>query len=89
MKITIQHNHGFITLRDAKLVPYDYTNQFGTHKCNRVEGIVEAGASTNRLFQATNTKHEPVGQFKSVEIWGRKPHQQADGTWFVDICTCG
>jgi hypothetical protein len=89
MKITVEHNHGFITLENAKLVPYEYTNKFGNHKCNSVEGTVVEGASTSRLFSATHTTHEKVGEVKVVDIWGRKPYQLKDGTWFVSICTCG
>ena len=90
MKITIEHNHGFITLDNAKLMPYEYTNSRGdVFQNNDVCGTVVAGRSTDRLFQATSTKFETIGEFKTVNIWGRKPYQKGDGTWFVSICTCG
>lgn len=88
-RIIIEHNHGHIALCDAEMTPYEYTNQFGTHQCNIVKGTVESGYSTNRLFHATSTTHEKVGEVKEVDIWGRKPYKCADGTWRVSIVTCG
>lgn len=88
-KLIIEHNHGMYLLKDVEMSTYEYTNCYGTHECYKVRGTVEQGYSVSRLFQATHTRHETPGEIMEVDLYGRKPYQRPDGTWFVSIVFCG
>lgn len=76
-KLTIEHNHGVLILKDATIVD-------GTAK-----GEVLGGGQTSRLFWATQTRNFPVGKQMSWPVYGRKPYQEADGAWRVSCVFCG
>ena len=96
--LRILHNHGFILLRDVTIEPYQHDpfgycdHRRGKHfvTWHKATGTVVDGASTSRLFHATNTKRETPGETKTVDLYGRadRIHKRA-GESTIDMCSCG
>ena len=74
-RLTIEHNHGELILRDAETFTRD---GYGY-----AAGIVEGGGQTSRLFHATTYRAFHVGERMEWIIGSRVPQERAPGEWQV------
>ena len=92
-KLTIEHNHGHLTLTDVTFETYthDTTAHGGSKYIGRTAiGTVESGGETSRLFWATSTTKYPVGKIMRYEIYGREPYcvNREKDEWRVSCVSC-
>jgi hypothetical protein len=80
-RLTIEHNHGVLILRDAETFTRD---GYGY-----AAGIVEGGGQTSRLFHATSYTPFPVGVRKEWIIGSSKPRERKPDDWYVSAVFCG
>jgi hypothetical protein len=92
-KLTIQHNHGVIVLRDVEVTEYAFTNYRGEQMIGQsVTGTPVSGGWTSTLFTARSFKPVDTTKPYTHNIWARPIFQTfgcPEGEYYVDTCTCG
>ena len=85
-RITVEHNHGDLVLKDAELVPY----QSGSYTWHRVEGTVVSGGAISRLGQFSKFRPFPVGERMSWDLFGKAEQiRKTDRGYRISMVTCG
>ncbi len=87
----IEHNHGFLELRDVELVPYTGQGAREEFTGYTAHGTVMDGATTSRLFHATSTTRDKAGEIREYDIWTRVPYcvNAERDEWRVSCVFCG
>jgi hypothetical protein len=88
----IEHNHGYLILSDVSLevVDGEPSRVYPGEKVKHItaHGTVVKGVSTSRLFHATKTNEDTVGELVSYPL-NRMPDKYSDGTYHTSVVTCG
>lgn len=92
-QLTVEHNHGFMALRDAKVLivlaaRFKPGMGFTVEEQRYVVGTITDGGVTNRLFQSSSSHEYQKGVRAAYPIHGRRVEQRATGGCFVNVQTC-